>query len=63
MGLVINFDWSNWPKGFAAIDDESTDFETITEVDLVKMLAIIMRKDHFDNGELVHQFNRGVMKK
>lgn len=63
LGLVVPFDWSKWPEGVAAIDNESADFETFATWDLVKAIALIMRKDHFSNGTLVCKFNEGIMQK
>jgi hypothetical protein len=63
LDLVVKFSWDKWPKGTQAVENETINFNRYSATSLVKMIAYIMRMDHFDNGALIHYFNRGVMQK
>lgn len=59
MGLIVDFDWTNWKEGACLIRDSKTDYVNFSPVMLVKLLTTIFRADRFIEGMLITAFEDG----
>jgi hypothetical protein len=63
LGLIIDFDWTNWEGGNKIMNESNFDFDTIRIPEICKLITAIIRKDRFSEGTLVSAFSEGLILK
>lgn len=61
--ILPNFDWPQWKTGMQLINNKSTDYNSISLVDLCKLLTVIIRSDRYFDGNLAACFENGTILK
>jgi hypothetical protein len=52
--VLVDFDWSNWQKGNAILENKQYDLNTLSILEFRKLFTLIVRQDRFCEG-LLHQ--------
>lgn len=63
LGLVINFDWSNWKEGKEILSNRTLNYRDLDVVILCKLITVIIRGDRFVDGTLKGAFENGIVQK
>jgi hypothetical protein len=63
IGIVPEFDWTNWSEGREIINNNETDYSKLDTETLCKLLTVIIRTDRFNEGFLVSCFENGIIPK
>jgi hypothetical protein len=61
--LQIDFDWENWFKGVALLDDEKTDYASLDALTLLKLITLIVKSEGLNEGYLLDCFKYGLVLK
>jgi hypothetical protein len=52
--VLVDFDWSNWQKGNAILENKQFDLTALSLLEFRKLFTLIVRQDRFCEG-LIHQ--------
>lgn len=63
LGLVLDYDWENWLKGVALLDDEKTEYSSLDALTLLKLITLILRSEELCEGYLLDCFGYGLVLK
>lgn len=61
--LIIYFDWENWLKGVALLEDEKTDYTRLDVLTLLKLITLILKSEGLQEGYLRECFKYGFVLK
>lgn len=61
--LIIYFDWENWLKGVALLEDEKTDYTRLDVLTLLKLITLILKSEGLQEGYLRECFKYGLVLK
>lgn len=61
--LIIYFDWENWLKGVALLEDEKTDYTRLDVLTLLKLITLILKSEGLQEGYLRECFKYDLVLK
>lgn len=61
--LIVYFDWENWLKGVALLEDEKTDYTRLDVLTLLKLITLILKSEGLQEGYLRECFKYGLVLK
>jgi hypothetical protein len=61
--LIMSFDWENWIKGVALLEDEKTDYTRLDVLTLLKLITLILKSEGLQEGYLRECFKYGFVLK
>lgn len=61
--LIMSFDWENWLKGVALLEDEKTNYTHLDVLTLLKLITLILKSEGLQEGYLRECFKYGFVLK
>lgn len=61
--LIVYFDWENWLKGVAILEDKKTDYTRLDVLTLLKLITLILKSEGLQEGYLRECFKYGFVLK
>jgi len=59
--LMVSYNWFDWEEAKQLVTSDQPDFSSFSLPELCKIVTVIMRGDHFNEGMLVDCFKRGAI--
>lgn len=63
LGLVPVYDWPSWEEGRQLLQDDTSSYDHLDTVSLIKLFTMMIRADRFSDGFLVLSFENGSVLK